>query len=155
MKKYLKLPVALILPLSAGFAGSLFTRSSVDTWYRQIIRPAFNPPDWIFAPVWTVLYIMMGISFFIIWNRKPEKRIKSALYIFMAQLFFNFLWSVLFFGLQNPLAGLIEIILLQALIAVTILKFFRISHAAAYLLFPYILWVTFAAVLNFSIVILN
>ena len=155
MKKIVKLAVSLLIPLSAGFAGSFFTRASVDSWYREITKPAFNPPDWLFAPVWTLLYILMGISFFIIWNSKNTRDRKSAVYIFIFQIFLNFMWTVLFFGLRNPLAGLIEIILLQGLLAVNILKFRAISAAAGYLLYPYFLWTAFAAVLNFSIVILN
>ena len=155
MKKFIKLPVSLLIPLAAGFAGSFFTRASVDTWYREITKPAFNPPDWLFAPVWTILYILMGISFFIIWSRENSRDRKSAVSVFIFQIFLNFLWTVLFFGLRNPLAGLIEIILLQGLLAVNILKFRKISTAAAWLLLPYFLWTAFAAVLNFSIVILN
>ncbi len=154
MGKAVKFIISLALPLTAGLTGSFFTRSSVTTWYQTLNKPLFNPPDYVFAPVWTLLYLLMGVSFFLIWNIKNNNK-KPAVAVYFIQLFFNFLWSAVFFGLRNPLAGLFDIILLQALIAVTILFFHRIHAKASYLLIPYLGWVTFASVLNFSIVLLN
>jgi translocator protein len=155
--KYLKLAASLIICLSAGAIGSVFTSSSVDSWYRMLNKPPFNPPSWLFAPVWTALYIMMGISLFLVWSRKSTKAGKKniALSFFAVQLFLNMLWSALFFGLQNPLLAFVEIILLWIAIIITIALFRKISATAAYLLVPYLLWVTFASILNYSIFLLN
>ena len=155
--KYIKLAASLIICLSAGAIGSVFTSSSVDSWYRTLNKPPFNPPSWLFAPVWTALYIMMGISLFLVWSSKSTQRNKKniALSFFAVQLFLNMMWSALFFGLQNPLLAFVEIILLWIAIIITIALFIKISATAAYLLVPYLLWVTFAAVLNYSIFLLN
>jgi len=154
MKKtnFLKLSLAIVLCLSAGFIGSFFTVTGVNSWYTTINKPVFNPPNWVFGPVWTFLYILMGISLYNIWNSKKNK---SALMFFYAQLALNTLWSILFFGFENPLVAFVEIIILWAAILITIIKSYRISKAASYLLIPYILWVSFASVLNFSIYLLN
>jgi tryptophan-rich sensory protein len=129
---------------------------SIPTWYASLQKPAFNPPNWIFGPVWTTLFIMMGVAAFLVWDKGLEnKKVKISLAIFGLQLLLNVLWSILFFGLQSPLYAFIDIIMLWASILATIIYFYRISAAAAYLLIPYILWVSFASILNLSIVILN
>lgn len=156
MNKFIKLLVSLGVCLGAGFIGSVFTRQSVTTWYQTINKPSFNPPDWIFAPVWTTLFILMGIALFLIWQKGfTEKDNKVALYIFVLQLIFNMMWSLAFFGLRSPFLGVVVIVVLWVLILLTILKFFKISKLAGWLLIPYILWVSFASVLNFSIWQLN
>ena len=156
VNKYIKLAIFIIILLFAGFIGSIFTTPNIPTWYASLIKPVFNPPNWIFGPVWTILYILMGIAAFLIWqNGIKKKKVKVAIYIFAAQLFLNMLWSILFFGLQNPLLAFIEIIILWALILLTIIKFSEISKKAAYLLIPYILWVSFAVILNLFIYLLN
>lgn len=157
MRNFVKLVLSLAVCQLAGVIGSVFTSKSVSTWYPTLSKPSFNPPNWLFAPVWTILFILMGISLFLIWSRSllaKEKR-KKAMFIFGLQLIFNILWSVMFFGLKSPLLGFITIIILWILILLTIIKFFKISKAAGWLLIPYILWVSFAAILNFSILIIN
>lgn len=157
MKNFIKLMLSLAVCQGAGFFGSIFTVKSVSTWYTTINKPFFNPPNWIFAPVWTILFVLMGVSLFLIWSRPllAKKKRKRAMFIFGLQLIFNFLWSIAFFGLKSPLLGFIVIIILWILILMTIIKFFKISKTAGCLLIPYILWVSFASVLNFFILILN
>jgi len=156
MKKIIKLFLSLGLCLSAGFIGAIFTRQSVSTWYQTINKPSFNPPNWIFSPVWTTLFILMGISLFLVWQKGlSEKNIRVALLIFLIQLIFNTMWSLVFFGLKSPFLGFLVIVILWFLILLTILKFFKISKIAGWLLVPYILWVSFASILNFYIWILN
>lgn len=141
--------------LAAGI-GSVFTTSAIDTWYTTLQKPVFSPPNWIFGPVWTLLYLMMGISLYIFWNTKTNaKERRQGLSLFFVQLALNVLWSILFFGLKSPIAALIGIILLWLAIFLTTKNFLQISKAAGWLLIPYIAWVSFAAVLNLSIVILN
>lgn len=154
MNKWLKLILAVLLCLLAGFVGSFFTITSIDSWYSTINKPVFNPPNFIFGPVWTVLYILMGVSLYLIWINKNKNK-KPAYTFFFIQLALNTLWSILFFGLQTQLIAFIEIIILWIAILFTILKFYKISKPASYLLIPYILWVSFAAVLNLSIYLLN
>lgn len=154
MKKndFFKLVVAILVAESAGIIGSFFTTSSVPTWYAALAKPSFNPPSWIFGPVWTALFLLMGIAAFLVWKKGWEKKeVRIALGIFGGQLILNILWSVLFFGLHSPLAAFVEIIILWSAILWTILAFRKISRTAAWLLLPYILWVSFAAVLNFAI----
>jgi len=151
-----KLVVSIIACLAAGAVGSIFTRQAIPTWYATLEKPAFNPPDWLFAPVWTLLYLMMGVAAFLVWRKGLENRqVRIALIVFLIQLVLNALWSVVFFGLESPLYGLIVIAALWVAILFTVLKFYRISLAASVLLWPYLLWVTFAAVLNVSIWLLN
>ena len=152
MKNFIKLIVSLGICQGAGLLGSVFTTKSVSTWYLTIDKPSFNPPNWVFAPVWTFLFVLMGISLFLVWSLdKARDRKRKALIIFFIQLIFNILWSVVFFGLKSPLVGFIVIIILWILILITIIKFFKISKLAGWLLIPYILWVSFATVLNFAI----
>lgn len=155
MRKLGKLVTSVLLPLVVGFFASFFTQQSVDTWYKLIEKPVFNPPDWIFAPVWTILYIMIGIAFYLVWQKNFGPNRKRVLTIYFVQLFLNFLWSFLFFGMQSPLAGLIGIILLWVIIFINIKVFYRVTKTAGYLLVPYLAWVSFALILNFSIVIIN
>lgn len=160
MKEFLKqLPALLFFILisqGAGLLGSLFTVRNIDTWYKGLNKPVFSPPNWIFGPVWTLLYLMMGISAFLIWqNGWKRKEVKSALLVFMIQLVLNALWSIIFFGNRAPLAGFVEILFLWTAILVTIILFWKISKTAGILLLPYIAWVSFAAVLNFSLWRLN
>ena len=155
--KIVKLIVAILICQIAGAIGSVFTYSSIPEWYNiRLQKPTFNPPSWLFGPVWITLYLLMGISAYLIWEKGTKKKeVKNALYTFGIQLALNIMWSLLFFGLRCPLCGFIETILLWFAIALTILKFSRVSKAAALLLLPYILWVTFAAILNFYIWRLN
>ena len=151
-----KLVISIIVCQCAGLIGSVFTMSAIPTWYATLQKPPFTPPNWLFAPAWITLYLLMGISAFIIWRRGLDNRwVKQALIIFLIQLILNALWSVAFFGLESPLYGVIVIAALWVAILLTILKFFKVSSGAAVLMLPYILWVTFAAVLNVSIWVLN
>jgi tryptophan-rich sensory protein len=144
-----KLVCSVSLCLATGFLGSFTTMDSVNTWYADLSRPTFTPPDWAFGVVWPILYVMMGISAFMIWNKGfSSRKVKVALGLFLLQLVLNGLWTPIFFGLHMMGLALVEIILLWIAIIITIFAFWRISRAAAYLLLPYILWVSFAIVLN-------
>jgi len=155
MKNTFKLIISVLIPLIIGFLGSFFTASSVDSWYTTINKPSFNPPGWIFAPVWTTLYILIGVSFYSVWMKNFGEERKKVIIVYSMQLLLNLLWSVLFFGLRSPLLGLIDIIILIAFIIANTIIFYKISKTAGYLLIPYLLWVSFASVLNFSIFLLN
>jgi len=156
MKKLGKLICSVSLCLMTGFVGSFSTMNSVKTWYAELSRPSFTPPDWTFGVVWPILYVMMGISVFMIWNRGLDKRkVKVALGLFVLQLVLNGLWTPIFFGLHMIALALIEIVLLWIAILLTILVFWRISKTATFFLFPYILWVSFAAILNTALWYLN
>ena len=151
-----KLIFSIFICLFAGFIGSYFTTPAIPTWFATLQKPSFAPPNWVFAPVWTSLYIMMGISLFLVWQKgREDKPVKAAIYLFAGQLVLNALWSFVFFGLRSPLLGLIEIIILWIAILATIMSFMKVSRTAAYLLIPYFLWVSFASIVNFSIWSLN
>lgn len=156
MKKIFTLIIFVGACLVVAFSGSLVTTPSITNWYADLNKPAFNPPSWVFAPVWTLLFIMMGISAYLVWEKRTKKKgYGAALILFTIQLGLNYLWSFLFFGLHSPFFALIDIILLWIFILLTIIKFFKISKSAAYLLIPYLLWVTFASGLNFFVWRLN
>ncbi|HOK91754.1 MAG TPA: tryptophan-rich sensory protein [Spirochaetota bacterium] len=152
---YIKLVISIAIPLFIGFIGSFFTSSSVDTWYKTLKKPDFNPPNWVFSPVWTLLFILIGLSFYIIWKNNFGGKKVLLLNIFFTQLFANLIWSLFFFGLRSPFWALIDIIVLWLAILVNIIVFYRVSKPAGILLVPYILWVSFAALLNFYLYILN
>ncbi|MBD3210753.1 tryptophan-rich sensory protein [Candidatus Micrarchaeota archaeon] len=137
-----------------GIGGSVFTSQSVQEWYPTLEKPAFTPPSWVFAPVWTTLYALMGISAYLVFI-SGRGGMMPALTGFFVQLFLNFLWSFAFFGMRSPVAGAVVIVALWIAIVWTIINFYRVSRNAAYLLVPYILWTSFAAILNFSIILLN
>lgn len=157
MQKYLRIIYVVTICLAVGYLSSLVTIESVKTWYPTLKKPFFNPPNWIFAPVWAVLYILIGIAGGLVWNQLENNKelVKKGLFFFTAQLLLNALWSYLFFGLHNILLALIEIILLWLIIFETYLIFKKIDKNAANLLIPYILWVSFATILTVSIYILN
>jgi benzodiazapine receptor len=151
-----RLVISIAVPLLVGFISGLFTMKSVQVWYKIINKPAFTPPSWLFAPVWTVLYIAMGVAAYLVWTKGLNTSgVKTALLVFIVQLFLNGLWSVVFFGLKSPLGGLVVIFLLFAAIVITFLTFWPLSRPAALLLIPYLLWVSFATALNYSILVLN
>lgn len=154
MSNTLKLIISLALPQIAGGLGAFFTITSVQSWYQTINKPSFNPPSWIFGPMWTLLYILMGIACYLIWKGEhPQK--KQLLTLYFAQLFLNALWSPSFFGMESPILGLVVIIPMWILILVCIIQFRKASKLASGLMVPYLLWVSFATVLNFSIWWLN
>jgi len=151
-----RLLVCVIICQFAGVIGSLFTSSSLESWYLLLEKPIFNPPSWVFFPVWTILYTLMGISLYIVWEQGMQHReVKTGLFLFGLQLGLNTLWSVLFFGLRSPYYAFLEIIMLWVAILLTIIQFWKISRSASLLLIPYILWVSFAALLNYQIWVLN
>jgi tryptophan-rich sensory protein len=151
-----KLIIAIVVSEFAGIIGSVFTASSIPGWYAGIMKPDLNPPAWVFGPVWTTLFALMGIAAFLVWKKGLDRRdVKIALGIFMGQLVLNTLWSIIFFGFKSPGVAFVEIIFLWLAILATIIAFAKISKPAAWLLVPYILWVSFAAYLNYSIYALN
>jgi translocator protein len=150
-----KLLVSLILPLSVGAVAGIFTAQGVQEWYLTLNRPSFNPPNWIFAPVWTTLYILMGISLFLIWKMEISKARNLAILAFTIQLLFNFSWSFIFFYFNMLGIALAEIILLWISIVIMLVLFYRIKPITAYMNIPYLLWVSFASALNGAYYMLN
>lgn len=143
------------LALSAGFIGSIFTTPAIPTWYASLNKPFFNPPNWLFAPVWTLLYILMGVASARVFQAKKKKIRSRALWLYAGQLILNTLWSIVFFGLQNPTAALLVIFALLLALIATIINFNKIDRTAGLLLWPYLGWVSFASILNAAIVYLN
>ncbi|MDE1870921.1 MAG: tryptophan-rich sensory protein [Candidatus Micrarchaeota archaeon] len=140
----------------AGLVGTAFTANSLAVWYLSLRKPAFNPPGWIFGPVWVILYALMGVSAYIIWSKGLQKQnVRIAMWIFVLQLALNILWTAAFFGLKSILFGFATIVALLAAIILTIILFYKISKKSALLLVPYLFWVSFALVLNLSILLLN
>lgn len=155
-KFFLRVSFAMGLCLFIGFLGALATQTSIGDWYVELNKPSYNPPNWIFGPVWTVMYILMGIAAGIVWSKGfYHKWVKTALYHFGFQLFLNAFWSLLFFGLKEPFWALLDIIALFVVLLFTYRWFKIVNNLAAYLLIPYIIWVAFAALLNFEIWRLN
>lgn len=156
LRKATELFVSLALCHSAGIIGSVFTIKSVNTWYAALNKPAFNPPNWLFGPVWLILYTMMGVSLYIVWrDRKTKAGSKTALFFFVLQLFLNALWTPVFFGAKLLFPAFVIIFALCLAIVATMTAFSKYSRGAAMLLVPYLLWVMFASVLNYSLWILN
>ncbi|MFC1575461.1 TspO/MBR family protein [Gemmatimonadota bacterium] len=156
MSNPIRLVIAVATPLLVGGLSGLVTAGGVRDWYPTLVKPWFNPPSWVFGPVWSLLYLMMGIAAFLVWQKGGDGGVvKTALTLFAIQLVLNGLWSVLFFGMRSPGLAFAEIIVLWAFIGATAVAFWRVSPVAGLLLLPYELWVTFAAVLNGSIWILN
>jgi len=156
MKKAFGILVFIVICELAGIIGSVFTASSISGWYATLVKPPFNPPGWIFGPVWTFLYAMMGLAAYLVYENGPGRpEIRKALTVFAIQLIINALWSIVFFGARQILGAVVVIVLLWVMILLTIRLFSRISKAAAYLLVPYLLWVSFASVLNISLYTLN
>jgi tryptophan-rich sensory protein len=154
-KKPLTLVGAVLLCQAAGVIGSLFTSPKIPGWYAGLKKPVFTPPSFVFAPVWVSLFLLMGASLYLIIEKKTGGSKRIAYIFFAAQLVLNSLWSALFFGAQSPQLAFFEILLLWVAILITAFSFSRISKAASILFIPYILWVAFAAILNFSIWRLN
>lgn len=155
-KRIVYITISVLGCLLIGFLASIATQSSVNDWYTTLSKPVFTPPNEVFAPVWTVLYILMGVSAGIVWSKGYHHIwVKTALYHFVFQLLLNGLWSIVFFGLKNPLWGLVVILALLTMIMLTIKWFRVISRPAALMLIPYLLWVAFASALNYKIWELN
>ena len=149
-----KLLIALAVPLLIGFFGSFFTISEIGSWYQTIQKPSWNPPNWIFGPVWTALYVLMGISLYLVWRSSASQK-RVAIILFTLQLVLNFFWSIIFFKQHQIGFAFAEILALWLMILLSIFAFGRINKLAAWLLVPYISWVSFAAILNFTIWQLN
>lgn len=156
MSKTVKLITSIVLCFFTGIIGSLFTSPAIPVWYAALKKPFFSPPNWVFGPVWSVLYLLMGISLFLVWSKKGKSSKKrEALIYFGTQLFFNFIWSPIFFGAKNLAFAFIIIVLMWLFIIKTIVSFAKIDKTASYLLYPYIAWVSFASILNFAVWFLN
>lgn len=145
----------IILCIMTGMLSSIFTTEGLIKWYPSLVKSPFNPPNGIFAPVWSVLYILMGVSVWLAWRNRENKDFISAFVIFIVQLIFNFLWTFCFFYLQSPLLSLIDIVLLDVSLGLMVWFFARLSKTAAFLLFPYAVWLLFATYLNAYIVYAN
>lgn len=154
VKDPLKLILFVGICLGAGIIGSVFTTSAIPVWYASLFKPSFSPPNFLFGPVWTALYILMGVAVYLI-SESKGKKINQALGLFWFHLGVNVAWSYLFFGLRNPFLGFVWIVFLWFLIVAVAQKFYKINKQAAYLLLPYLAWVSFATYLNFSIWRLN
>jgi tryptophan-rich sensory protein len=150
-----RLIIAILISYSAAFIGSAFTFTEINGWYETLVRPAITPPNWLFGPMWTTLYTLIGISLYCYWQKKTKEDKKIGYVLFSIQLFLNALWSIIFFGLHELVFGLITIIFLWFFILFTIIEFKSINKKAAYLMIPYLAWVTAATILNFSIAWLN
>ena len=160
MKNIRNLLIAIFVSEFIGILGSVFTISALPKWYANLSKPPFTPPNWIFAPVWIILYLLMGIALYLVLETKNQnmhnKETKTlAVRVFGIQLFLNLLWSVLFFGLRSPTSGMLGIVALWIMVLFTIYYFSIISKKASLLLIPYILWITFAMMLNFWIMLFN
>ena len=157
MNKISRIAIVVIICLAVGYLSGMVTRASITTWYPTLVKPSFNPPNWIFAPVWTSLYVMMGVAAGLIWNQITTQKaaVTKALPFFVIQLILNALWSYLFFGLHNLMLATIEVVLLWLMIFETYSQFAKINKTASYLMLPYLAWVSFASVLTASICWLN
>lgn len=151
----IKLVISIFVCLVAGLIGSIFTISSIPVWYATLNKPFFSPPNWLFAPAWTILYILMGIALFYVWKAPKVKKTNEGLMLFGAQLIFNVIWSIVFFGFRSIVGGVLSIVVLLILILMTTAQFYRIDKRAAYLMVPYLLWVCFATMLNIAVYFLN
>jgi tryptophan-rich sensory protein len=150
-----KLIASILLPLGIGGIAGIFTSEAIPGWYATLHQPSFNPPNWVFGPVWTTLYIIMGISLFLIWKLPASKQRNQAILIFMVQLLFNFCWSFFFFYFKMIGLALIDISVLWIMIIFMLVRFYVIKPVAAYINIPYLLWVTFATALNMAYFFLN
>jgi tryptophan-rich sensory protein len=156
MKNIWKLIISFVVTFAAASVGSLATFKAIPTWYASLNRTIISPPNWLFGPAWTILYILMAVAAFLVWREGLEKKnVKEGLQLFIAQLVLNALWSIIFFGYHLIFTAFIEIILLLILIILTTVWFYRVKKLAAYLMMPYIAWVSFASILNFATWLVN
>jgi tryptophan-rich sensory protein len=160
MKNWQKLLISIFLCLLAGVVGSIFTDSTMDSWYSTINKPSLVPPNWVFPVVWTTLYILMGIALYLVWSKKPKyqtekTKIEQSIIVFGLQLVFNVMWTFLFFYLRSPILGLIGIIILWILIMINIIQFSKLSKTATGIMIVYLCWISFATILNIGVLILN
>ena len=151
--KFISFILFFIITYSASFIGGMVTISFKEPWYSQLIKSSFNPPDWIFAPVWTILYLMMTLAIWIFWHSK--NRDINTIYIYFIHIVFNTTWSIVFFAFHNILLALINLMILIGLIIILIIRFMRVNYVSTYLMIPYLLWSSYALFLNFNLLILN
>jgi tryptophan-rich sensory protein len=151
---YKKLFICLALPQLAGFIGSTFTIKSISSWYDLLVKPSFSPPNTLFAPVWTILYLLMGIASYIIWENK-SKDAKDFMQVYWVHLVFNAVWSIIFFGYKDILLALFDICVILILVLWMVIKAYKIDKKVSYLLVPYFLWISYATVLNFYLAFFN
>ena len=151
--KILSFILFFLITFSASFIGGLSTITYKEPWYSQLIKSNFNPPDWIFAPVWTTLYFMMTLAIWFFWHSK--NRDINTIYIYFIHLVFNTTWSIIFFAFHNILLALINLMILIGFIIILILRFKRVNNVSAYLMIPYLLWSCYALLLNFNLLMLN
>jgi translocator protein len=155
LSKWLSLIIFLFICLFIEIIGGLFVGTSVDSWYLELRKTSYNPPSWVFTPVWTILYIMIAISGWLVYCRPQSRKRKVALGVYAAQLLLNFLWTFFFFYLESPLLGMIDIIFLFGLVIWNVIVFWPLSRLASWLLIPYLLWTGYATLLNISLFALN
>ncbi len=155
MKNLFKLIASILIAQGAGVIGSLFTIQNIPTWYATLNKPSFSPPNYLFGPVWITLYFLIGISFFLVWKKQGEMSIKIPVIVFSVQMVLNAAWSIIFFGMKNPMFAFFEIVVLWVFIVLCMVTFYSVSRTATWLLVPYLLWVSFASVLNFKVWMLN
>lgn len=153
--KFIPIFVSIIIAQAAGAIGSIFTAPNIPVWYEMLVKPEWNPPSWVFGPVWISLYTLMGIAAYLIWKKRGEPGAKIALWVYGIHLILNTLWSIIFFGMRNPGLAFMEILVLLASILLTTWLFKKIDWRAAALMLPYIAWVSFASFLNYTIWQLN
>ena len=151
--KFLSFVLFFIVTFSASFIGGLVTYTFKEPWYSELTKSNFNPPDWIFAPVWTTLYLMMTLAIWFFWHSKNREM--NTIYIYFIHIVFNTTWSVVFFGFHNIFLALVNLIILIFLIVILILRFRRVNKVSSYLMIPYLLWSSFALFLNYSLLVLN
>ncbi len=156
MSRTIRVILSILICEAAGALGTIFTASQIQSWYLgELVRPSFAPPNWLFGPVWTLLYALMGIALFLVWKMKKSRQRTHAIQVFFLQLFLNAIWTPIFFGLHAVGAAFVVIVMMWAAIVATMIVFYREKKVAAYLLVPYLLWVSFASVLNGAIWVLN
>jgi benzodiazapine receptor len=155
MNKYLRLILFILVPLLVGSLSGIATVNSIPTWYSHLNKPFFNPPNYLFGPVWSILYLTMGISLFMVYESGIASQKRKIILVFTLQLVLNFFWSIIFFGLQSPQFAFFEIVLLWVSIAYMIYFFYKTNKLAALIQIPYLLWVSFASLLNAAIWYLN
>ncbi|MBC7652772.1 MAG: tryptophan-rich sensory protein [Deinococcales bacterium] len=146
-----KLAASFLLTVGLGTLSSIFTASEITTWYATLIKPSYNPPNFLFAPVWVILYTLMAISFYLIWDKEPSQKRDKALTLFIIQLVFNILWSFIFFNQHEIFLAFLDIVLMWFFIVLSMVSFYKINPKASLLLVPYIIWISYATVLNFAI----
>ena len=151
--KFLSFVLFFIITFSASFIGGLVTFTFKEPWYSELTKSSFNPPDWIFAPVWTTLYLMMTLAIWFFWHSKNREM--NTIYIYFIHIVFNTTWSVVFFGFHNIFLALVNLIILILLIVILILRFGRVNKVSSYLMIPYLLWSSFALFLNYRLLVLN